>query len=452
MTFHNVAKRLSAEGRGPDSTLVHMSKGEVKSLQDIARAHGGSLSVNPNTGLPEAGFLSSILPVVAGAALMATGIGAPAAAMLVGGGTALATGDIRKGLSAGLGAYGGAGLGSSLAEMGASSLAGQSAAAAFDPTTLATAGQGAPASLSAMEPSTFFEPGQAAMAQPQTLGQSIADIKANTPYFDQLQAGLGQVTSSPGAAGSFLSKNIMPTIAAVSPMLSSMSATAPTAAPTTPANRLTYQANPLEIAPQASVYTNPGANFGVERRYFNPRFVDTGTPFKAGVYAGGGSIESFKEPGIPRTGEADTGDNTRFPMSSTPTSVYATAFQQPVAEKVLGGPDKVRIDPYTGEERLAAGGVSHLGDYSDGGRLLRGPGDGVSDSIPAVIGRKQPARLADGEFVVPARIVSELGNGSSEAGARKLYAMLDRVQNARRKSVGKGKVAVDSKAEKLLPA
>lgn len=105
----------------------------------------------------------------------------------------------------------------------------------------------------------------------------------------------------------------------------------------------------------------------------------------------------------------------------------------------------------------AAGGglsaaASHLGDYSDGGRLLKGPGDGVSDSIPAMIGNKRPARLADGEFVVPARIVSELGNGSTEAGARKLYAMLDRVQAARKKSIGKGKVAKNSRADKLLPA
>jgi hypothetical protein len=99
-----------------------------------------------------------------------------------------------------------------------------------------------------------------------------------------------------------------------------------------------------------------------------------------------------------------------------------------------------------------AGGGYHLGDYSDGGRLLKGPGDGVSDSIPASIGGRQPARLADGEFVIPARIVSELGNGSTDAGARKLYAMMDRIQRARTKTVGKQRVAVDSKAEKLLPA
>lgn len=107
-----------------------------------------------------------------------------------------------------------------------------------------------------------------------------------------------------------------------------------------------------------------------------------------------------------------------------------------------------------GPQVYADGGAAQfdLGGYSDGGRLLRGPGDGVSDSIPATIGNKQPARLADGEFVVPARIVSELGNGSTEAGARKLYAMMDRVQAARKGSIGKGKVAKNSRSEKYLPA
>jgi hypothetical protein len=103
--------------------------------------------------------------------------------------------------------------------------------------------------------------------------------------------------------------------------------------------------------------------------------------------------------------------------------------------------------------RAMGGGLGSLGSYSDGGRLLRGPGDGVSDSIPATIGRKQqPARLADGEFVIPARIVSELGNGSTDAGAKKLYAMMDRVQRARGKTTGKHKVAANSRSDKYLPA
>jgi len=119
---------------------------------------------------------------------------------------------------------------------------------------------------------------------------------------------------------------------------------------------------------------------------------------------------------------------------------------KPITKKAAGGLMNMA---------MARGGMAqqfNLGDYSDGGRLLRGPGDGVSDSIPASIGGKRPARLADGEFVVPARIVSELGNGSTEAGARKLYAMMDRIQSARGSTVGKGRVAKNSRAEKYLPA
>lgn len=99
--------------------------------------------------------------------------------------------------------------------------------------------------------------------------------------------------------------------------------------------------------------------------------------------------------------------------------------------------------------RIMKSGIASLGGYSDGGQLLRGPGDGVSDDIPATIGDKQPARLADGEFVVPARIVSELGNGSTEAGARKLYAMMDRIKKARSKATN---IAANTKADKHLPA
>jgi len=109
---------------------------------------------------------------------------------------------------------------------------------------------------------------------------------------------------------------------------------------------------------------------------------------------------------------------------------------------------------YTPTPKAAGGGLmslgqSNLGSYSDGGRLLKGPGDGVSDSIPAIIGRKQPARLANGEFVIPARIVSELGNGSTDAGAKRLYEMMARVQKARRNTKN---VAANTKAAKYLPA
>ena len=88
---------------------------------------------------------------------------------------------------------------------------------------------------------------------------------------------------------------------------------------------------------------------------------------------------------------------------------------------------------------MARGGISSLGGYSDGGRMLKGPGDGMSDSIPASIANKQPARLADGEFVVPADVVSHLGNGSTDAGAKQLYAMMDKVRKARTGNKKQGK-------------
>jgi hypothetical protein len=98
---------------------------------------------------------------------------------------------------------------------------------------------------------------------------------------------------------------------------------------------------------------------------------------------------------------------------------------------------------------MAGGGISSLGGYSDGGRMLKGPGDGMSDSIPGVIAGKQPARLADGEFVVPADVVSHLGNGSTDAGAKQLYAMMDKVRKAR---TGKKKQAPAVKANRYMPA
>ena len=105
---------------------------------------------------------------------------------------------------------------------------------------------------------------------------------------------------------------------------------------------------------------------------------------------------------------------------------------------------------------MAAGGIGSLaehGGYSTshaaGGRMLRGPGDGLSDNIPAVIGKDQPARLADGEFVVSADVVSALGGGSTEAGSKKLYAMMDRI---RKSAHGTKKQVKKVHDHKVLPA
>jgi hypothetical protein len=276
------------------------------------------------------------------------------------------------------------------------------------------------------------------------------------------------------------------------------------------------QATPAPDVPTYEDMLTKQGNFGRQQNYFaTPTYTPINPNQAKDLYhfAGGGPVEQMSN-------QAAMGANTMYPMANMSTSAFATPYQNPVSTNMLaptsdspvgisgepsmqgtrmaeggipsygiGGdlniqdaPDNQHVGPigrllgmarkreqdanpglsytYNPEQQqyqqMADGGISdahyNLGGYSDGGRLLRGPGDGVSDSIPATIGNKQPARLADGEFVVPARIVSELGNGSTEAGARKLYAMMDRVQAARKKTVGKNKVAHNSKAEKYLPA
>jgi hypothetical protein len=152
-------------------------------------------------------------------------------------------------------------------------------------------------------------------------------------------------------------------------------------------------------------------------------------------------IEQFSEPAY--SGMTGLGDN--LAMSGM---MDINSMNRGMQD--YGMQDYGMMDYGIGADNGFAGG-GQLGSYSDGGRMLRGPGDGMSDDIPAEIrGRKgrQPARLADGEFVVPADVVSHLGNGSSEAGSRKLYEMMDNIRKAR---TGKTRQAPQVKAEKFLP-
>jgi hypothetical protein len=361
MSLELAAQHLASRGRKGDSMLVHMAPEEVSGLQALAKAHGGTLTLNPDTGLPEANFLKRLLPTLIGAGLsFIPGVGPLMAAGLVGGFEGLRTGSLGKGLMAGMGAFGGAGLAGGLTAAGAGA-AGAGAAGAAPATfssNLAAAGRG--------------------------LG-SLGTKEGLSAFMGNAATKTAEATGMGGASG------LMKTgLAAATPMM-----------------------QPDEMKP----YVEGGPNY--EYTY------DPNTSSYTRVPVG-----------------------TRDKMGRTP-SYYA-----------VGGPieamsDQNRMETMMangGQMFAAGGGVSHLGDYSDGGRLLKGPGDGVSDSIPATIANKRPARLADGEFVVPARIVSELGNGSTDAGARKLYAMMDRIQKARGKTTGKDRVAVNSRADRLLPA
>jgi len=130
-------------------------------------------------------------------------------------------------------------------------------------------------------------------------------------------------------------------------------------------------------------------------------------------------------------------------------SVPSMKRPTPMGQINLAAPGIKSLDKEDAKEAAAGGimGASSLGGYAAGGspRLLRGPGDGMSDNIPAVIGKKQPARLADGEFVIPADVVSHLGNGSTEAGAKRLHEMMNKVRRDRTGNSKQGKQIVASK-------
>jgi hypothetical protein len=125
MSLQLAAQHLSNQGRGPDDTLVHMTKNELRSLSDLAQSQGGQLTINPHTGLPEAGLLDNLLPTIIGAGISYFSGGAISPGMIglgLGGFEAVRTGSLEKGLMAGLGAYGGAGLTAGLAGVGAAEI------------------------------------------------------------------------------------------------------------------------------------------------------------------------------------------------------------------------------------------------------------------------------------------------------------------------------------------
>jgi hypothetical protein len=547
-----------------------MSKNEIKGLQALALANGGSLSINPDTGLVEAGFLEKILPMAAGAALtyFSGGTLAPwASALIVGGGYGAATGSVEKGLMAGIGAYGGAGLTSGLATAGSETLAQQSgdaAAAGLKQSTeqAVTAGLNQPTSANFIPTETGgFNPTTGADITRQSLTDQAAQNYINPQNFpgltpeqitssqaglpeavkqgaspEQYMRGLGQASSTQGTgygaqvakglpqAGTVLSNNPGAVLGVAGPLLTQ-----------------DQQSGAAPAGYQEDEYDRRLQKYKLSSNY-QPYQPSQPNPYYEARYATGGVTQlatgGMSTSPVERMSANALGGNTNmYPQSQQERTYFATPTQMPASAEVTmnnqyqgvtmaeGGiakyasrgrvnvaqnylddqeqqntvlPESVGI-PRTGvfrdpdidtarkdaltatmiglnKKRKAAGMKSvalpktsikglgqfdveeaadggtmryNLGGYSDGGRMLKGPGDGMSDSIPASIAGKQPARLADGEFVVPADVVSHLGNGSTDAGAKKLYGMMDKIRKAR---TGKKKQAPAVKASKFMPA
>jgi hypothetical protein len=149
------------------------------------------------------------------------------------------------------------------------------------------------------------------------------------------------------------------------------------------------------------------------------------------------------------TAEMNTAKAATPPPATTMDMLVAKKNEEEMAKQ--GIPAGINMEAIKQQAGMADGGIAEL--TPDDGKMLNGEGDGVSDDIPAMIEGEQEAALSDGEFIVPARIVSELGNGSSDAGAQKLYSMIDRIQAARKQTMGEDKqYAKDTNAERYLPA
>jgi hypothetical protein len=431
------AAKAQEQGRGGDSMLVHMSPGEVKGLQSLAMAHGGSLTINPSTGLPEAGFLQRILPALLGAGLTIASGGALTplmAAGIVGGGYGVAKGSLKEGLMAGLGAYGGAGLGAGLTAAGGTTVAGQAATeaakqaagqsiaeeaaknAALEGITLPAdytqlaASTATPAQIAAQQgvsgnlamagrglEGLTTEAGRTAFMGPQGLGSAPYSGTAS------VMAGVKAMTPEP--------EPLKPSISNIRPY--SLDITNPSGTPQyTPQDtrereqvRYTYNPQPIYQAAQGGMMDLArGGTFDDE--------IGKDDDF---AYAPGGDVNKRRK--------SLSGDKYYKFADSRRNSSMEAAIDQNFAKGGLGA----ALPP----------------------RFLSGGGDGMSDSIRANIDGKQEARLADGEFVIPADVVSHLGNGSSKAGAKKLYAMMDKIRKAR---TGRTRQAPEVNPNKYMPA
>jgi len=183
-------------------------------------------------------------------------------------------------------------------------------------------------------------------------------------------------------------------------------------------------------------YDGPLSRYSFDPDRYRAQQLAQPSPYRAS-YASGGNVLGNVAVGKNPMGSVFSNKVAKKAPPPPPTQFAVPVARAPVARPV----------PY--KARYAEGGISDLGGYSDGGRMLKGPGDGMSDNIPASIAGKQPARLANEEFVIPADVVSHLGNGSSEAGAKQLYKMMDRVRQAR---TGNKKQGKQIKPAKYMPA
>lgn len=561
MSITQAANLVRAHGRGNDSQLMHVTPSELSALQGIARAKGGSLTINPNTGLPEAGFLEDVLPTVVGIGVGALTGGAAApfiGAAVAGLGSYALSGSLEKGIMSGLGAFGGASALSSLGSVGAG--LGAAGTAGVAPTAAATTiGAEGLGSMAAMD--VAMAGGNAAAQQAaqtaatqgiagQMAAQGIAgNVYAPTMYdalstSDKMSAigkGFGQLVSDPSGTMKMLPKGFVgDALMGITPIVGGLMDSS-SGMPEPEQQNSYYRPSVYDPRTQRFTSLTPVK----QSQWGNQSFQGYANSLG---YADGGLIEQRYERPIRTVDPAVTDYNRKLMERAQQEYVQGMSFPvtppaAPVGIAAAGGrsPSGYSYDPVTqrftgslstGEEQsardrmreemmqqqdwqstmgwnpnnefsrghggggaaqggyiknLASGGavgIAQIPKFQAGGEMssdafvipadvvsalgngstdagvkilnnylgvamrIEGEGDGLSDDIPASIEGSQPARVADGEVYVPPEVVARLGDGDPDEGAEELYEMIDKI---RQSAHGKKSQQREVAPEKVMP-
>jgi hypothetical protein len=423
----NLGDNLASRGRYGDSMLVHMSPEEVQGLRALAQQQGMDMTINPQTGLPEAFNLKKlfkavapILPFLPIPGIQGLGLLAKSALSGVIGGFTSGKGgfNFKEGLKTGIMAFAGGKL------MEGLSAAGQAGA------TTGPGGGGA-SSMAATRPAPIDLYGASQPVVPPsapTVTTSMGDVSLASSFTGAPQASYYDPSTALELAQAKLPPNVnAPASSGMALRPSTITSAGPTMSMQGTKDVFTGASNLLSGSPQASSAFTAAAG------------VKPTTAALLGV-TGYGYIEGEKERAAFEAQEAE-----RRREEERRRREYAGLFS-----RTLG---RVPMGANGGLVALARGGMptfEYGGTTAPTGepRVVKGAGDGMSDNVPANIEGVQEARLANDEFVVPADVVADIGNGSSSAGAKKLYAMMDRVRSARH---GTTKQPPEIDAESLMP-
>jgi hypothetical protein len=472
MSLQQLAQSIQSQGRGNDTMLVHMTPGEVAGLQALAQANGGSLTVNPQTGLPEAGFLEDILPMVAGAAAMfipgMQGVGAYMLAGGIGGLTAMATkrkGEsgfdafLRGAIGGAAGGFGGAALG---AGSGAAAAGTGAAEAAFAATPMADA-----ATYALM--GDFSAPvaqGLAASAGTGTgalltgydgvaaAGESLMPYGAEYDAIQGMYEGVGGSTQLLSPADTSRALQYAELTSDVPVGMQNNLTSADVFDSLSPSQQAEYGFNKAKDWWDETSLTN--------KLYAGKQVMDMAAPREAPAQQVRGpavGTPGYNPANVDMPSVGGGGGSGPYQGSASRIEVPTFAqLAQARAQQRAGfgsgwGAFPSRRAAEGGLIQLAEGGVVHMEDggfvtsadvvsalgkgstdaglrvlAALGAEPIRGPGDGQSDSIHATIDGEPVARVADGEAYFPPQAVARIGGGDHRKGAQRLYAMMDKVR------------------------